>query len=181
MNIRKQRVSPLQLHVRKICEDIAIAIIDDNFGNLNKDKIKRIMQFLDMVWVEKPVSGRFGQLLRGALRERILSNPLESLNELFIEIYWKENLDTADRFSELEGVGDGFISCLLYLKNRDKYNIFLPETKSGLEIAFETRIEGDTFRERYEQFNQLANKLRSLCKLKPQEVDLILWALVQTS
>lgn len=173
------RVSPLRVEEREKYEDTAIAIIELNFGNLTKRQIRKFMQYLDMDFSRgEPTAGRFGLLLRGDTRNRILRNDLEKLNELFLEIYWNENLEEANRLvSELDGISDGFVSCLLYLKNRDKYNVFIPATAEGIKIAFPNTSFVGSFKKRFSEFNKLANALKQKCNLESQQMDIILTVL----
>lgn len=171
--------NPQRVLQREKFEDTAMAIIELNFGALTKRQISKFMRYLDMdFYKEEPISGRFGLLFRGDTRNRIMSNDLEKLNELFLEIYWNENLDEAERLiSELDGVSDGIVSCLLYLKNREKYNVFIPATAEGIKVAFPNISFVGSFKERFSEFNKLANRLKQRCNLKPQEMDVILTVL----
>ena len=75
----------------------------------------------------------------------------------------------ADELVEkLDGVGQRFISCLPYLKDRNRYNVMSPRLIEGIEIVFEIGIpRSGLFRERYKVYNELANTLRQKCRLKP--------------
>ena len=181
MKVRREKSSAERVRERKRYEDAAIAIIDENFGKLKEWHIEKILDFLNMDIQDGTFRrDRFMPLFSEPNRRRLLRNPLDLLNELFIEIYWKENLDAADDLmARLDGVGEGLVSCLLYLKDRDRYNIMLDATVRGIELVFGESIGGKTFREKYEKFNELANKLKRLCKLEPQEMDLVLWAIAK--
>jgi len=169
-----------RIRVRKLCEDAAIAIIERAFvtrSMLRGSEIELVMRLLDQ---DVDRRGRFGVLFSERSIEEILGNPLDLLNELFIEIYWRENLDAADSLiRRLRGVNEGLVSCLLYLKDRDRYNVMVGATVEGIRHVFGVNVAGRTFREKYERFNELANKFKRLCGLAPQAVDFILWALAQ--
>jgi len=174
--------SPIRIRKRREWEDEAITIIEGSLGRLDKDAIREIIELLDSdVQDEKITKRRFGPMFTGNNKKRILKNPIDLLNELFIRIYQEEDIDAADELIEkLDGVGQGFVSCLLYLKNRDRYNVMSPRLIEGIEIIFKTDIpRSGSFRERYEVFNELANTLRQKCGLEPQEVDLVLWAIAK--
>jgi len=170
-----------RIRVRKLCEDAAIAIIERAFvarSRLWRDEIELVMRLLDQ---DVGGSGRFGELFSEPNIRSVRGNPLDLLNELFIEIYWRENLDAADSLIQrLRGVNEGLVSCLLYLKDRDRYNVMVGAAVEGIRRVFGVDVAGRTFREKYERFNELANKFKRLCGLAPQAVDFILWALTQS-
>ncbi len=176
-DIQKEYMSSERIKRRKEYEDQAIDIITKNKGRLKKKHVKQIINFLDSdFWDGQRTNKRFGLLLWGRNQKLILENDEKIINLMFSQIYDKELLDEVEIFtSKLKGVGYGFISCLLYLKNRKHYNIFLNATIEGVKTAFpeEPDFYGP-FKNRYLRFNKLANELRNECDLKPQEMDIIL-------
>ena len=89
------------------------------------------------LWVGQQISKRFGLLLWGRNRKLIIQNDQKAMNLLFSQIYDKEKLEAVEEItSQVRGVGDGFVSCLLYLKNRDGNNIFLGATREGIRAVF---------------------------------------------
>lgn len=52
--------------------------------------------------------------------------------------------------------------------------MLLPATEKAVKKLFKEEL-GGAFKERYMKFNKLVNKLKQICNLKPQEVDLILY------
>jgi hypothetical protein len=81
----------------------------------------------------------------------------------------------------LFGIYHGFVSCLLYLKDSDKFNVFIPATTNGVKEAFPPETQAlryaGTFKKNFLIFNDLTNKLKRECRLKPQEVDIVLTCL----
>ncbi len=176
-NIQKEYISSERIKKRKEYEDRAIDIINKNKGRLKKGHIKEIINFLDSdFWDGQRINKRFGLLLWGRNQKLILEDDEKTINLMFSQIYDRELLDEVEVFtSKLKGVGYGFISCLLYLKNRERYNIFLNATIEGVETAFPEKSDFfGPFKNRYLRFNKLANELRDECNLKPQEMDIIL-------
>lgn len=162
---------------RKRFEDSAIQIIKTNLGKLTKDHVGKLVNLLDLDYLKgKQRQQRFGLMLWGRSRKLIVNNDENKLNLLFSEVYEKEKLDGVEvLISDLKGVGDGFVSCLLYLKDRNRYNIFVGATAKGVLAAFpEERDFSGSFKERYTRFNELANKVKKDCNLESQEVDVIL-------
>ena len=175
--IQKDRIPSDRIKKRKEWEDQAIDIISKNVGKLTKGQIEEIIALLDSdLWVGQQINKRFGLLLWGRNRKLIIQNDEKAMNLLFSQIYDKEKLEAVEEItSQLRGVGDGFVSCLLYLKNRDGNNIFLGATREGIRAAFpeEASFFG-SFKNRYLNFNKLANELKNRHNLKPQEMDIIL-------
>lgn len=179
--IQKQYLPKERIEERKRYEDSAIKIIKTHLGKLTKDHIGKIVDFLDLdYWKSEQIIRRFGLLFWGRNRKLIVRNHEKKMNLLFSEVYGKEKLDEVEvLISDLKGVGDGFVSCILYLKDRDKHNVFVNATAKGVLAAFpeEPDFYG-SFKERYTRFNKLANKLKKECNLEPQELDVILTTLL---
>jgi len=175
--IREEYNSQQRINYRKNKEDQAINILHDNLGNLNSNNIGKILKLIDAdIHNGRIVNRRFGLMLGGRNYNLILKNDNKLLNRLFIDVFEKEKIDNVeDLISDLMGIGEGLVSCLLYLKNREKYNIFLPSTSQGIKTFFpqEPNFIG-SYEARYLRFNELANKVRINYKLEPQEIDLVL-------
>lgn len=176
-DIQKEYIPLDRIKKRREYEDRAINVIANNKGRLTKEHIKEIIKLLDSeFWKGQRINKRFGLLLWGRNQKLIIKNDEKIMNLMFSQIYDKENLDEVEVLtSKLKGVGYGFISCILYLKNREHYNIFLNATMEGINAAFpeEPDFYGP-FKNRYSRFNKLANELKNECDLKPQEMDIIL-------
>lgn len=174
-NLPKQRIEK-----RKEYEASAKRTIEENLGRLTKNHVKDVVDFLDLdYWKGEQVSRRFGLLLWGRNRKLILGNDSKNLNLLFWEVYGKEKLDKVEVLTtDLKGVGDGFVSCLLYLKSSNRHNVFVNATTEGIKAAFpnEPDFHG-SFEKRYTRFNRLANELKKECNLRPQELDVVLTVL----
>jgi hypothetical protein len=178
--IQEENLPKERIEKRKKYEDSAIEIITKHLGKLTKDHVGKVIDFLDSdYWEGKQTIRRFGLLFWGRNRKLIVGNDEKKMNLLFSEVYGKEKLDEVEvLISDLKGVGDGFVSCTLYLKDRSRYNVFVNATAEGIKAAFpeEPDFYG-SFEERYSRFNELVNKLRKECNLEPQEVDVVLTVL----
>ncbi|GAI12456.1 unnamed protein product [marine sediment metagenome] len=168
---------------RRKNETKAIKLIEKCLGRLTKEDIATIMEYLDSdLWDGYEYRGRFGQLLTGQNWNLILQNDAHKLNSLFSEIYREEKLEMVKSLiSDLLGIYHGFVSCLLYLKDSDKYNVFIPATTKGVKEAFPHKAKvlryTGPFQKNFLMFNELTNKLKRECRLKPQEVDIVLTCL----
>ena len=180
--VRRKFSSPIRIRRRKEWEDEAISIIEGGLGRLDRAAVREVIELLDSdVQDGKITKRRFGSMLVGSNKMQILENPPALLNKLFIQIYRDENIAAADDLIEtIKGVGQGFVSCLLYLKKRSRYNIMSSRLIEGINIIFRVSIpKVGPFQERYKTFNSLVNELRKECRLEPQEVDLVLWAIAR--
>jgi len=170
-------ISADRIKKRKEYEDQAIRILVRNKGKLTTKHIEEIITFLDSdFWERRRVDKRFGLLIWGRNRKLILENDNRLMNRMFSQIFDKENLDKVEvLISNLKGVAYGFVSCILYLKDRERYNIFLNATIEGIKSAFPEEADFfGPFKNRYMRFNRLANELKKECGAKPQEMDIIL-------
>ena len=166
--------------VRKRAEDTAISIIEENIDELTIRDIKNIFEQIDYdFWNGSFRRDRFGQAFSSPnLENGILQSPIEMLNDCFLQIYWNENLDKADEFIDnISGASDCFISCILYLKNRDKYKPYFKKLEDGLRKVIKYSKGIGTFKERFLVYNTHVEELSRLCKLENQEVDIILTVL----
>lgn len=174
--IQKKYIPKQRIEERKKYENLAIEIITKNLGKLTKGHIRKIAERLDTdFWKGRTIRRRFGLLVWGNLK-RILANDEKKMNLFFSEVFGKENLDDVEvLISDLKGIGDGFVSSMLYLKDRQGYNVFVNATSEGVKAAFprEPDFYG-SFKDRYACFNSLANELKKECDLEPQEIDIIL-------
>lgn len=179
--IQKEKKLKNRIQYRKNCEDDAIQILKNlNNGELTQNQAWKIVELLDEDYKNgRRTNERFGVLLLGNNRKNIkhcIKNRMDDMNYLFAEFYDKEILDNFRPIVKpLKGINKGFVTCMLYLKNRDMYNIMIGATVKGIKKAFpeKSHFHG-SFKKRYTHFNNLVNELKKECDLEPQEVDLIL-------
>jgi len=180
IEIRKEFCSPERIFLRRQAEDLAIAIVDSTIpGYLELEDIENVLRLMNYdYWGKKVHYSRFDQTFLGHNMNLILSNNIDSLNKSFMEIYWKENLTIADKLiKQIVGAKFGFITTLLYLKNREKYNIFLYKLEEGILTLYPHKKFPNNFYEKYIEYNDLVNELKGQLKLASQEIDIILASL----
>lgn len=180
LEIQQEKCIMQRLGVRQRAEDTAISIIEENIGCLEYRDIKNIFELIDNdFWDGSFRTDRFGLAFNAPnLEHGILKAPIDLLNESFLQIYWNENLDVADKYTDgIHGAGDCFVSCLLYLKDRNRYKPFFPKLETGLQKVIKYAKGSGSFRNRYLVYNKKANELSRLCKLENQELDIILTVL----
>ena len=179
--IQKAKKLTERIRYRKECEDEAIVILKNiKTGELSQKQAWKIVELLDEDYKNgRRTNERFGVLLLGNNRKNIkhcIKNRMDDMNQLFEEVYNNENLDDFNSIIKpLDGINKGFVTCLLYLKDRERYNIFIGATREGIERIFpeKSNFKG-SFKNQYKLFNELVNEVRKECDLEPQEVDLIL-------
>ena len=69
------------------------------------------------------------------------------------------------------------MTTLLYLKNREKYNIFLNKLEEGILTLYPHKKFPDNFYKKYIEYNDLVNELKGQLKIASQEIDIILASL----
>ena len=116
-----------------------------------------------------------------------VTDTLDKYNS-WITALWQsttETLDILDRFwkeGQVEGAGTSFPTMIMYLKNRDRYNVWLDPLAKAINTLMDIDRKPDMTRNaaNYQTFNNAVNRLlRSKYNLKPQEVDYILSFLSQ--
>ena len=86
-----------------------------------------------------------------------------------------EVLDELWSTSAVFGGGITFPSAVLYLKNPEKFNIWLENTTKGLQTAANFQPGKMRTAEGYRLYNEAMNDFRMHYHLSPQNLDLILW------
>jgi Cdc6-like AAA superfamily ATPase len=185
--IQKEHIPEERIKFREQYENKAIEIIENNINNLSKENIKEILTNLDKdISSGKIKNARFGQMISPNI-SKILDNDLKNLRNFFINIYKNENLDGYETvINQLKYIKEGICSSILYLKNRNKYNLYLIySTVEGIKKIFPNESDfSGTFKEKYLEFNSLVDKLKEICSrnnltIKPQEIDLILTIIIE--
>ncbi len=181
--IRSERIK-----YREECENDAIRLIKENLGSLDDDQFESLLENInaDLNRNGKKVQNRFGNTFTGRNLIFIKKNKIEDINKFIFKVFDGENLnDIESDLEELTGLGKGFVSALLYLKNRDRYNIFLKRPERGLLncLMRDQRFKG-TLKQKYIEFNNSVNEIKRECEkkdmqLKPQEIDIILSVLAK--
>jgi len=140
--------------------------------NLTKQGLQKILQ------LTREMNGT----IDARNNKRILNNFSKIKKE--IVALWNQDRLTDEYiinlFKRLKGTGaaPGLVSNLLFIKDRDNYNIFVPKTKNGLKsIGKYQPISSLMDGRNYLQFNTAANQLKNEEDLLPEAVDWLLWKL----
>lgn len=181
--IRSEHIPQPRIDRRKTFEEKARDILSKNLRRLTRDDLNDFLRYLDSDFRDGAVTARrFGPLLSPRNRSILYQSDLESVNELFAEIFASEPLHKVDELLEgWKGVSYGLVSCLLYLKDPNKYSIFLPKLSEGILVAYpDKRLAfhyDKPFEKNYLAFSEIVNQLRAEHSLLPQEVDIVLTVL----
>lgn len=112
---------------------------------------------------------------------KLMINSLESFN-IWIKRLWTEKVDKYNVLSQLwtenllPGAGVGLPTMILYLKDPDHFNVWLPFLNNAISVLANQKISLARKAENYYKFNDIVNKnLRLPFNLKPQEIDYILF------
>ncbi len=175
--IRNEFIPPERISFRKSAEGKARRLLEENLGRITVERFDEIFREIDSdFWGGEKRQGRFGWIVAGKNKKEILANDLSKLNKFVLEVFGNENLTAVDDLiRDLSFVSYGLASILLYLRNPEKYNVFLRKRSKALKLVYpDARTELDHFGRDYPYYNEFAAKLRDQFGLVPQEVDLVL-------
>jgi hypothetical protein len=195
-DIQKVSLNPIFLNTRIDAEDRAREMLNSRCGYFTEDEFKKFLylcntemvpkrpyQIID--WRKNPTLTRFSAMFIGNNMKFI-----DTLNESnkWIALLWQSAADMLNVLNEfwekgqIEGAGTSFPTVIMYLKDREIYNVWLPGLTKGLNraIPIDRKVKMTKRLENYQKFNSAVNEfLRHKYHLKPQEVDYILFRLSQ--
>jgi hypothetical protein len=126
------------------------------------------------------VSTRFRPSFMGNNRNNLLKTP-DECNRWMASI-WLSNADTLnilDQFwkeGRVKGAGTSFPTLIMYLKDPERYNVWIPGLAKTLSILLGRKFKMTRNSRNYLDFNDGVNKaFRQPFKLLPQEIDYILF------
>lgn len=177
-DIVAQHATAARITARKSAESEARNLLVANLGNINSDHLAQLFRIIDRdFWDGKSKQGRFGVTFQGSNAKKICSQS-DKANE-WIKAFWQVSeekvYDLIGRFMKekpIKGAGYGFPSLILYLRDPQKFNMWLNVMMWGLDY-----IEGRTFSgalgEDYRKYNQALIDFRIKYKLEPQALDIV--------
>jgi hypothetical protein len=125
------------------------------------------------------VSTRFRPSFMGNNRNNLLKT-LDECNRWMASI-WLSNADTLtilDQFwkeDSVKGAGTSFPTLIMYLKDPERYNVWIPGLAKTLGILLGRKFKMTRNSRNYLDFNDGVNRsIRHQFNLKPQEIDYIL-------
>ena len=181
---------PVFITTRESAEKSAKTLLEDKAGSFSTSDLAHFLDFCNTEIVppdrntirlrDKETLTRFQLSFIGQNR-KLMINSLESCN-FWIKGLWTENIDNYHVLSQfwtenqVPGAGVGLPTMILYLKDPDHFNVWLPFLNNAISVFSNQEISLTRNAENYHKFNDIVNKnLRQPFNLKPQEVDYILY------
>lgn len=176
----KREFPPERLQARMEAEDRARTLINTKLGQFTESDVYELYQELGMDWDNgKPSQNRFGLAFAKPHANDLVKN-MSGFNDLLTQLWQSDDAgldDVLDRFWRdlpVGGAGVAFPTGILYLKDPQKYNIWLPMLSHGLEAVSNFAPGKWRVAASYRQYNKAAAAFRDRHQLTPQAVDLIL-------
>jgi len=129
---------------------------------------------------EKETKSRFMPALYGYQINK-MAEDLPAFNRWAKQIWDSSDAQidpTLDAFweaGEVSGAGTSLPTAILYLRNPEKYNIWLPIMEGGLSVAAGYEPGKNRRASDYRQYNEQLIQFRDRYDLPPQSLDVILW------
>jgi len=173
-------VSDKRIQMRLEGEEQARFFLEKKLGNFDESDIKLFLDALNRDgWEEKERKDRFMPAFYGSLANQItgatnafnkwskrLWEAKESdINELLDE-FWKKN--------EIAGAGTSLPTAILYLRDPEKYTIWLPKLEMGLKAIASFPLGKRRTASGYELFNQYSQQVRIKMGFSPAVMDILL-------
>lgn len=176
-----EHMPPERLQVRLEGEARARTRLEGKAGEFDEADLRQFLADLNADWWnEKLRNDRFMPAFYGALTNQMVET-LDAFNH-WVDRIWHAGdveldnlLDEFWRRLEVKGAGVSLPTAILYLRQPERYNIWLPVMSKGLEAA--TGFEPGRWRtaRAYESYNNALNEFRAKHQLPPQSVDVVLW------
>lgn len=172
---------PKRLEVRLEGEQKARQRIEARLGKFDEQDLRAFYHDIGSDWYKDSIhNDRFKPALYGPQVNKLVQS-LPVVNT-WMERIWNatdeqqdEVLDELWSTSAVFGGGITFPSAVLYLKNPEKFNIWLENTTKGLQTAANFQPGKMRTAEGYRLYNEAMNDFRMHYHLSPQNLDLILW------
>ncbi len=178
---QRDHLPPARIEARQEGEARARSLLQSKVGQFDEDDLRQFLADLSADWYSgKARHDRFMPAFYGALVNRMVET-LDAFNA-WTERIWNAadaELDTLlDEFwkrLEVSGAGTSLPTGILYLRESDKYNVWLPVMSDGLGLASDFEPGKMRTARGYRAYNAALNDFRERYALPPQSLDVILW------
>ena len=181
-DIVEKECSSHRISVRTSAEKEAASIISSHLGTLTSDQLAQVLKLADKDFDNgKEKLGRFGLTFLGANSAKIYSN-IDIANNVIRQLWEKpeaevfSSIDQLLKTKPLPGAGIGFYSLIPYLRDPQKFNIWIDVMIWAVEA-----VEKRPFKKRsgndYREYDAAVNAFRDYFQLEPQTLDIILTVL----
>jgi len=175
---QKDHCGAERIRYRQEKEKQALDLLQDNKGQLPPEQFAEVLNLLNADFFDgSETSGRFGLALLGKNRKDLLDN-LEAVNDWISQFLSVRAKDVASLISQFlrdgpPGAGKALASILLYLRDPEKYSIWVPTMIEGLNSLTHAGCTGKSGNA-YLSYNDEVQRLRRILGLAPQEPDILL-------
>jgi len=167
---------------RREAEQQARELLDEAAGQMTEDQADQLLRLFNTDRkAGRPRHSRFSPAFVGNLRNLMLAD-LDGFNE-WTHRLWQDDEDLArsavdelipDR-QALPGAGRSYPTMLMYLRDPDRYAVWMSSTDRGLSALSEyERASRHSGVEGYDTFCEAARRFRTAFDLAPQELDAVL-------
>lgn len=179
--LNSEHFTPDRAKARREGEEQARKLLASKLGRLTEQDLRECLKHLNADWRNgNPCYDRFMPALYGN-QIRLMAEAMPALNR-WVERLWTAGdaeldslLDEFWREQEVGGAGVSLPTAVLYLRDPEKYNIWLPVMSKGLQMAAGFQPGRWRTASGYRHFNAAAVTFRQRHGLAPQALDLILW------
>lgn len=181
----RRTAGPEMVSSRSSAEADARALLDQSAGRMTEDEALLLGRLFNTgTWHGTMKYSRFAPAFHGATMKKLISD-LDLFNRWTRELWSADEevalnaLDTIARDrAALPGAGRSYPSMLLYLRDPQRYIVWMKATVKGLRTltAGSSTYSRDEGRRGFERFCEAVGDLRTRFGLAPQETDAVLWA-----
>lgn len=173
-------VDPKRIETRAAAEKRARAIVTEKLGAFTDTDLRGFLREVNKDWENgREHHNRFGTAFGGSLVQMLIDN-LSVLNT-WTERLWNANdavldamLDEFWRESPVKGARQGYATMLLYLKDPERFAIWLPALDKGLGAVTDYAPTSELTAAAYRRYLRAVEDLRVELGLPPQAVDHVL-------
>jgi len=162
-------------------EGEAKSMLAEKSGQFTEDDIRAFLAALNTdFWNEKERKDRFMPAFYGSLANQIAGS-LTAFNHWTAKLWQaaEEDIDTLlDELwqkNEVAGSGTSLPTAILYLRDPDRYAVWIPAMEHGVKAVIPTlQLKKRRTAAGYRVFNEAAEAIRQQLALKPQAMDVVL-------
>ncbi len=176
---------PERQETRRQGEVKARALLESKAGRMTESDISEILSAVSSDLSQGKVThGRFTPVLVGA-NAREVASQVEAFNE-WTHRLWQAGDDELDavldafwKADPINGAGISLPTVLLYLRDPERYGIWLPFMERGLRRVLSLDLDGSRSAASYRTYNQALQAFVREHELPPQAADAITWRLAE--
>ena len=180
-HLKSEHFTPDRARARREGEEQARKLLESKLGHLTESDLSQCLNHLNADWRNGRQSyDRFMPALYGH-QITLMAKAMPALNRWVERLWTAEDaeldglLDTFWSEQEVAGAGVSLPTAVLYLRDPEKYTIWLPVMSKGLRVAAGFQPGRWRTASGYRHYNAAAVGFRERHGLEPQALDLILW------